>query len=160
MANQRKEKRQSLKEETPEQRIDRIVREQKRKCAKILGEIKESVEELRCEHHPEAHFKEAAQIPGSEVHFGRPLRLYVCKGCLNEIARLSGKEKPTLRDIERGLITHKPSTAYECPGCGLVRGMYIKERYNSPPESWAMLDGRRGEHYFCNICGVKLGEYY
>lgn len=135
------------------------INEQLKKIAIEKGEIVQSVEDLKCPHHPDAKFIKAKEIENSYIFAARKkgekktagLAVYGCEVCLKECK------------IGQGLLGSIPpgaSTAYECPECGIVKGIYATEHYRSSEESWRNLAGREGNHFFCRICNAPIGFYH
>lgn len=133
--------------------IEAQIKEQRKRIAIKKGEVVGHLKDLKCERHPNARFVRMQEIKNSFGFTGdregkpRELWLYVCEECLKE--KEAGKISPA-----------QMSTAYECPHCGFVKGVYISRPYESSPESWRALAGRKGEHYYCRVCGSLIGYDY
>ena len=93
--------------------MDEITNRQE--AARIVGLAADSIDELVCSYHPEGKFVITGCIPSQEN-----LHRYECDTCID-------------------LFIPK-STAYDCPECGCVAGMY------------------REESLECYICGTVLGH--
>jgi DNA-directed RNA polymerase subunit RPC12/RpoP len=116
--------------------------------AKEKGEILNSIDQLVCPHHSDATFL-TDQISGSEhaktiYQFltrtnldGTGLNSYTCSSC-------SSEHLP------------KPTTAYDCPRCGIVKDNFEWSGY-SYGEGAAFSSGS-GTDYLCRICETKIGE--
>jgi len=139
--------------------IDKRIYHLKTKIGQKKGEIVQSVEDLKCNKHPNAKFVRIGEIESSILYApkekgkSKGLSIFACQECLK------GKEL-NLKRIGRGFLPHDVSLAYECPKCGIVKGGFISKHYRSSEESWWALAGREGYHFHCRICDSLLGTYY
>jgi hypothetical protein len=119
------------KKEALEAQLKKDITDRRRTIAKDLGELVKDVGELVCDKHtgPFMVLPQAAKYT-----------LYACRGC---------EESDTLE---------RPTEAYECPGCGIVKGEPQKRPFSSSKESWRSLAGREGTAYHCRVCDEKIGE--
>lgn len=130
--------------------IEGQIREQRKRIATKKGEVVRRVKDLKCERHLNARFVRTHEIKNSFFFVGHKIRglgVYVCKECQKE--RKAGTISPD-----------QMSTAYECQHCGFVKGSYGSRPYESSPESWRALAGRKGTHFHCRICGLMIGYSY
>lgn len=132
--------------------LDTAIILEKRDVARKKGLIVDSIEDLKCEKHPDAKFVVAETgIRGNE-RFGSGIKKvankYYCLECLD------GRHESFLEG-DRLMGVFDITQAYDCNSCGIVIGHHKVEKF----DDIGGLAGSAGESYLCGVCGEGIGGF-
>lgn len=117
--------------------LDSQIKQRKTEIGREQGKVFDSIDRLVCKQHPDGKFIKDHIIHDSSLYAIRlnkeNLETYICGSC-----------KDNIHDL-----TDEPTTAYDCPNCGIVIGEIDNKLHRSSRGA--------SRAYSCNICDSKLG---